>query len=290
MSGFAPEQLRNSTTEPARQIFSSDTKITNLAFDAGGNLWLVNLGKGQLERYAPESLSSTTPTPEQIIQNLPSPTDAAFDRMGNLWIANANGTLLKFGHDQLKDAEQTLNPNDAILSLELEPLIVSLAFDSAGNLWYTANATVLTLNAEELEHGKAIPEKFFQAELPIYSLAFDATGNLWLATWTGPLKFAQHELNRNPRADQHPPEPQLVLSGMGHLFDLAFDEQDNLWMTSFSGSVMRLNAATLSNAGNFAALPDIILSGTILSNTDAYWGGLAFWPIPPQLPLGKGSR
>ncbi|HET9275594.1 MAG TPA: NHL repeat-containing protein [Gemmatimonadales bacterium] len=86
---------------PAVTLTSSDASLLNpsgLAFDAGGTLWVSNLGGPSVVAFGPAQLAAGgTTKPEVVLTStggsLSLPTGLAFDADGSLWVGGATGVL-----------------------------------------------------------------------------------------------------------------------------------------------------------------------------------------------------
>lgn len=140
----------------------------SMAFDAHGNLWVVNGGPVTLIEYAASQLASTgTPTPvlERTL-GVMYPYYLAFDAAGNFWIADAlwlnNGTpvpgvITEFTAGSINTVT---NPAPVVtlplpLGIKYAAYPTAIAFDNSGNLWYTDfdNYTIGEFAAAQLAAG-----------------------------------------------------------------------------------------------------------------------------------------
>ena len=132
-----------------------------LAFDASGNLYVVNYGNGTISRMTPAGNVSVFAT------GFTNPAGLAFDGNGNLFVANSgNGTVSK------------VTPAGVVSTFSSgfsNPF--GLAFDGNGNL-YVADFNVFKIY-------KVTPtgtvSTFVRVTLPS-GLAFDASGNLYVTS------------------------------------------------------------------------------------------------------------
>ncbi len=109
---FAPSQLGTSgSPTPAVTLSSTVGSLSSplgLAFDASGNLWVVNGGNTVLQFAASQLTASGSPTPAVTLSaaagSLDSPRSLAFDASGNLWVTNGASmanTVVEFAAGQL---------------------------------------------------------------------------------------------------------------------------------------------------------------------------------------------
>jgi len=195
-------------TSPSAGLFGP----TGIAFDAGGNLWVVDSGDNRvLEFKSPFSngesaslvlgqhtfggyIGATT------ANGMNSPAYLAFDPSGDLWVTDqGNNRVLEytvpFSTGQaasvvIGQANFTaLNPTSTAKGL-FEPL--GIKFDSKGDLWVvdSANHRVLEYNAPfstDEAASMVIGESGFttggnsSSGLNAYAIAFDSSGNLWVS-------------------------------------------------------------------------------------------------------------
>ncbi len=190
---------------------------TGLAFDAGGNLWVVDTGNNRvLEFRAPfsngelASLVIGQPTfggyiGQTTSGGLQAPSYLAFDPRGNLWVSDqGNNRVLEFatpfstGEKALVvigQADFTSSAPASGANGLFEP--VGLAFDSMGNLWVVDSGNYRVL--EYVPGTPPCPTGFIcgvapaalvlgqssltgtSALLNAYAIAFDSSGNLWIS-------------------------------------------------------------------------------------------------------------
>jgi sugar lactone lactonase YvrE len=107
-SGFLVPQVVLSATGPtaaARSLMNP----AGIAFDAGGNLWVANLGNQSIASFSPAQLeTSGSPVPHVVLSSnagsLSFPTGLAFDADGSLWVMEDAGVLEKFPSTSLSAA------------------------------------------------------------------------------------------------------------------------------------------------------------------------------------------
>ncbi len=110
------------------------------------------------------------------------------------------------------------------------------------------------------------------------ALAFDTYGNLWTGFF-GPNVIAKIPAADLNKTNTITPEVQLTLTVGVLLHSLAFDETGALWTALASGKFGKLSPDQLETAGK--KTPDVV----IVSPELKYASGLAFYPIPKDLPL-----
>jgi sugar lactone lactonase YvrE len=203
-----------------------------LAFDFGGNLWVVNAGSSTVIEFTPNQLgASGSPTPAVTLSatggSLNNPVGLAFDPNGNLWVANyTSSTVVAFTPSQLVPSGSpmpvvTLSPAGGSLSGP-----EGLAFDGSGNLWVANNTSSTVVEFVMNQLGSPTPQVTLSATTgslnrPV-GLVFDLSGNLWVANGGGNtvVQFALGQL-----VGSGAPTPHVTLSGSSlvHPFGLAFD-------------------------------------------------------------------
>lgn len=120
-----------------------------LAFDATGNLWVVNNVSNSVVEYSASQLTTSgSPTPAVTLTGsaLSWPDGIAFDAHGNLWVANAayvgegigQGRIVEYAASQIT-ASGSPTPATVINTPggQFGSVPIGLAFDNAGNLWYS---------------------------------------------------------------------------------------------------------------------------------------------------------
>ena len=110
---YSAAQLeRSGSPRPAVVLSAVDSSLSNPfapAFDAGGRLWVANIGTATIAAFTPEMLAVTgSPTPELEIVSLGDssfvlPVGLAFDDEGNLWVGGGDDAVYRF-------AQSTLSP------------------------------------------------------------------------------------------------------------------------------------------------------------------------------------
>ena len=105
ISKYTPVQLATAGF-PVPDVVLSATNLSlvnpaGLAFDAGGNLWVANIGGRTLASFTPAQLARTgSPVPNVLITpngaSLSVPVGLAFDVEGNLWVMGGTGALTRF--------------------------------------------------------------------------------------------------------------------------------------------------------------------------------------------------
>ena len=88
---------------PAFVLTAADSLVnpTGLAFDAAGNLWVVNSGRNNLAAFSPAQLAGSGPLGPHIVissnrGSLTIPIGLAFEEDGSLWVVGGTGALTRF--------------------------------------------------------------------------------------------------------------------------------------------------------------------------------------------------
>ena len=259
-------------------------KPTCVAFDAGGNLWVVNsLGTnsaGSVLKFSSGTLTNGgNVAPAVTISGanttLADPEGCAFDGSGNLWVANftptANGTnnVVEFSSAQLVNGG---NVTPAVQIGGVSTLLCNsngLAFDGSGNLWVTnaCGQTVQFKAANLPGGGNVAPANQITGPTSPSALQFDSTGNLWIAfpglSNTVSMYAAANLGNNNPAAS-------ASISGnntqMNNPSGLAFDSSKNLWVANVGSSALVMFPSAALAAGGNLTPGEIISGGTTTLN------------------------
>lgn len=186
-----------------------------LAFDSGGNLWVVDTSNNRVLEYPTPIFTGEAATvvigqanftgngPATTPTGLNQPESIAFDSGGNLWVADAlNDRVVEYPRPLSTGEAATLvigasnftTQNDEVSRTGLSTPS-GLAFDSSGNLWVADGVRVLEYAPPFSSGGEAslvIGQSSFTdsstyttsagLNLP-YALAFDSSHNLWVADY-----------------------------------------------------------------------------------------------------------
>jgi sugar lactone lactonase YvrE len=306
---YAVTQLHaSSSTPPVVKLnfpitAGGNIDASGVAFDAQGNLWVVNDNSNTVVEYAVAQLSASgSPTPVVTIQ-LPAMSVSyaiAFDASGNLWVGNnfAN-TIVEFTPSQLAAGG---SPTPAVTIAEVPPQPntlqepIGLAFDTHGNLWVANNAasSIVEYTPSQLAtSGSPAPTVTLTGAAILYpnEIAFDHAGNLWITnsaynvTPSIPasgriVEYAAQDLTTtgSPTAVLTLNLPQGTYGAVPT--GLAFDDSGNLWYAdAYTQSIGQYSAASLT-AGGSPSPAIIIPSATAVSGV-----GIAFNPHSTALPL-----
>jgi hypothetical protein len=131
------------------------------AFDAAGDLWVVNYNRRSVVEYSSDAFSGGPQRPERTITSdssgsLNSPAGCALDQSGDLWVANdLTNTVVEYARGALAGGVQV--PITTISSDGSDSLSgpVALALDQAGDLWVANydNSTVVEYTLSKLATG-----------------------------------------------------------------------------------------------------------------------------------------
>jgi sugar lactone lactonase YvrE len=287
LRGFAgPQLVADGTPEPVAVLEGADVTVRGIAFDGNGNVWVTQTD-GVLRRFgAADLIAGGTVLPDRVIARdetgLNDPRDLAFDDAGRLWVIDhAGGRLEAFDAARLA----TGGPwSPAIVigsdgtSLDLPS---GLAFDDSGDLYVacTHSGRVERFASADLEtSGNPSPAVALDLSGFAIGLAFDARGALWVAEAASDTvqRFGPTALTGT---DPPTPEATVDLQALGiDLTDtsLAIDHEGALWVTLGAvGWLLRYDTPSGTIQSPVAQITTDVMNG----------GALAFWPIPPRLPI-----
>jgi len=212
MTGYAPAVGILAPIDTYTQQNNDISAPDAVAVDASGNLWVANVGGGNVIALAPGG----TPIPaDMITMGLAPPTALAFDGSGKLWVTNGVGTTITayvpgtntvantisglscpFGlafdssgtlwvanagaNEVLAYASGSTTPiaNDTITTNVSDPVAVEL--DGQGNIW-VANFNINTVTAYATATGAQVTADTITAVNAPRALTFDAHGTLWVS-------------------------------------------------------------------------------------------------------------
>jgi sugar lactone lactonase YvrE len=298
-SSVAPQVQLTFPTTSTRNIDAS-----GVAFDAQGNLWVVNDNSCTVVEYTVASLAASgTPTPAVTIQ-LPALSESyaiAFDANGDLWVGNnVANNIVEFTPTQLA-AGGPLTPTVTITEVPPQPNNlqepIGLAFDAHGNLWVANNSasSIVEYTSSQLAtSGSPVPAVTLTGSAINFpnEIAFDHAGNLWITNSVYAdsgggfhskgriVEYAAQDL-----AATGSPTPLVVIntprvSGNSLPTGLAFDDSGNLWFADIAEpAIGEYSAASLTAGGNTPPVV-IITSATAVSGV-----GIAFNPHTTAVPL-----
>ena len=242
--------LRRIALQPVNSFFGAG----GMAFDAGGNLWLVEPQARRLVVYSKaalealptgNSLQTLAPSSQLTPVNLGGLNGLAFDAAGNAWVSDTIGSrLLRFSATQLETALNT----------------------QLGSFNVTPAQTITNTN-------NPLPGVARSLDFPT-SLAFDKDGNLWVANLSGVantptiLRFTNGVVS-------------LALVGAGVAVSpsgLAFDNAGNLWVGGFAGGKSTVFKYATSNPPAPNSILQISPQASFEASVSAITHGLFFGP------------
>lgn len=217
--------------------------VTELAFDASGNLWAVDdFTTAAVTGYSLPITNSSAPFATINIPGALNPDALTFDKTGNLWVADAGTNKV---YEFVGPFSGSITPAPAVtISSVTAP--AGLAFDTAGNLYVSSaifgSGTIQIFNPP-----------FSTGQLPTGSpltgpqqpegLAFDAAGNLYTANFSNGAidRFNAPTAGGGPISIHAAGTETLIISGQS----LAFDSGGDLFATNIQNPVFYLfpNAA-----------------------------------------------
>ena len=198
--------LKNGKRGKCRLVRPDGVGVINLGwigigFDAGGNLWLTNVGR-QLLKLRSTDLIQSHPRPSIVISSMAwFPGAIRFDGSDNLWMGVSGARLWRFTPTD----RAVSGPANPSLEINLPDGLIpeDFAFDTAGNLWLAGpTPAAMGTEVDEIEMIKAsdltstgiisppaavtITSAAFSAVTALGSgscldgLDFDHSGDLWV--------------------------------------------------------------------------------------------------------------
>jgi len=268
LAGYNSSLLTQSgTPAPSNLVSNSFLKLSNIVFDAQGNLWGIDPNQSSVLEFAAASLTASgAPAPKVVLglgAVLNGASGLAFDPQGDLWAASAiNNTIVKFTPDQLAHSGSP-TPSLTLLRDGLNP--VALALDASGNLWIGQNGQILEFAANLLVAGyTGGPSRVWSGYGSIQTMTFDAGGNLWIADSTGAIgEFVPAQLTQTTT-----PSPLSFSSGLPSVNSLASDANGNLWVAGGGVRAVEFKPPFTSTSSPAVTLttPHIFNTGLALKN------------------------
>ena len=253
VQAYSPDQLIGGGSPTPIDGIALVHGAAGLAFDGGGDLWVVNNDSSTVSEYDafdsydyPCSDFRLFHVISPALNSLLGPTGIAFDSHGNLWVANGTGnTLVEY------TAAQT---------------------DTGGAL---TPAITLTASGNSI-HGPMM-------------IAFDASGNLWVANGNQVNYSSVVEFSAAQLAASGSPAPKVTLtSNAGSLNQptgLAFDNSGDLWVSNMgANTVVEFTPSQIASSGS--PTPTVTVSGPSLNGP----AGLAFDLPASNLPVFARAR
>jgi alpha-tubulin suppressor-like RCC1 family protein len=196
---------------------------SDLAFDAGGNLYVANNGNATIWKYAPDGTGSLFANVADGVWNI------AFDAVGNLHVSNFGTAITKLSPSgtNLGNVDNFSGSHNSL----------GVAFDAAGTLWAGDNSA---FSVNRFPPGQAATRYTQSVVNNPRGLAFDGAGNLFVANIgnTTISKYASTAGSLSTTGSVF-----ATTSGFNPL-SLAFDRDGNLYVAANnSGSVRKFSAA-----------------------------------------------
>jgi hypothetical protein len=215
-----------------------------LAFDASGNLYVINSGNGTVSEFA-----SGATVPDATLTGLDSPNALAVDATGNLYVINGgNGTVSEF-------APGAATPTATLTGLNVPG---ALAFGPGGNL-YVLNRGNDTVS--EFAPGATTPSTTLAGLSYPGAMAVDDGGNVYVAN---------HDNMGIDTVTEFAPGATTPTATIGWLMDpgaLTVDSSGNLFLIDYESTLKEFAALSNPTAGGVvirSSLPSlpIIIGGT----------------------------
>ncbi|MGF6851335.1 hypothetical protein [Paraburkholderia sp. CI3] len=236
---YIPSQLTPGTSAAVPHLINNSGVFgapQGVAFDAAGDLWVIDGGTVAaggtvapgLHKFTPTQLAALgqtkNPVPNVSIASsaFKFPQQAVFDAAGNLWVSdNGANAVYMFTAAQLSATSGNVMPSITITSTPAFNGPLGIAFDAAGNLWVANNAstTIFEFSADKLPKSAGTvaltPDVTLSddgkgsIQAP-WALTFDAAGNLWSSNANPPntvVEFAKANLTASGM-----PAPAVTLS------------------------------------------------------------------------------
>jgi sugar lactone lactonase YvrE len=142
---FTPEQLMTSGAPTPTVTITSGIGTLNspwgIAFDAAGDLWVVDQADSAIVGYAPTALSkggAQVPFAGFMTAGSGFGVSIAFDSAGDLWTGGLDGTVAEYTPAQLTTVS---SPTPSVLiHIGTSTIPAGLAFDASGDLWVADEA------------------------------------------------------------------------------------------------------------------------------------------------------
>jgi streptogramin lyase len=293
--GFAaPSLAATASIEPTVSVVAGAGK--DVTFDADGNLWAMGatVADPHLMRF---SRSEFEASGEKVADRrididgvpcLPALRAFAFDRDGALWVSVCGGQVVSLDASTL-ETSATHTPGVVLSNLSDNG---DLAFDAAGNLWLTNEATIVRFDAARLAASSdeapdatiVVRDTTDSSDLVPSNLAFDGAGNLWV------IDFGGNVLSKLAAADLGVTGDSAVIStvsitlGVAALLERpALDESGGLWLALDQNRFGRLSPEQLLQSSNAGA--PTTPATLITSPGMGYANRMAFYPAAATLPL-----
>ncbi|MGA2838437.1 MAG: hypothetical protein ABSF84_17780, partial [Acidimicrobiales bacterium] len=260
--------LGNSASSPSGPIQG--------AFDASGDLWMINQGSSSITEYTKSQVAQGgNPHPATTLlsngTNLDGPSSLAFDGAGDLWVSNyGDDTIVEFTPAQLAaggaPTPATLVSSDTTGSLANPGALLFIGTSLwVGNDQQSTSSIVEYTANQLLASGDPNPVTTITDTGHIddpTSLAVDATGNLWVSSRSGTSgEVGAFTPGQRLLGGAIDPSVILASSAFSAPAGLSFDRSGNLWMSNEDGdTVIDFTRAQLATSGS--PQPTVVLSAS----------------------------
>jgi len=304
LCGFTPDQLQASSSKNPQILIPIESlnEVSDVAFDASGNAWVVGVASDSIFRLSAGSLQKpASAEPDLVLSSseLKAPANLTFDANGALWVATRppivdgrvdEGSIMRFDVPDGKSGTLSLAPTTQLSSTTAGDLtsIGNITFDSAQNLWVSSLVGLLRFDNPlkkkgkvALEPGAVIDKGGYSNNIYFYSVAFDGDGALWAASSDGLHYLTSVTEFADPGSleGRSSPEAHATIAGRADLLPgggLAFDSAGNLWLARSNGVVMYSDPGSLSGAVDPTPAIDITVKGDAVLSTSSH---LLFVPV-----------
>jgi len=308
---FLPSQFVNGESDPTPHLTNASASFGSpqgVAFDADGNLWVVDAGNANppaiaaaLYKFSAQQVaalgSNQRPIPVVTIHysGFGFPQQAVFDSKGDLWVSdNGSNAVFEFTPTLLASSGSNVTPNFIINSNPSFAGPIGLAFSPSGKLFVANNGATSIYGFDQstlptsrgtftLRPDVVLSDNGNNTIQGPWGLEFDAGGNLWSSNAGGPntiVEFTASQLQTtgtpaatvtiSPTTDAG----EMTLSTPN---GLAFDSEGDLSAaSSFSPFGIALYAHGQLGTSN-AIVPQILFIGPN-STIDAP-AGIVFGPV-----------
>jgi len=262
-----PQLIAGGNVLPKEVLYlRSHASSADLAFDASGDLWVLDSAGTALYEYTPGQLgalkTSDAPAPLVTITSSIFPATAiAFDPQGNLWagVPSRSG-YVEFPKSSL--ATSGAKTPSVVLYIASQVALSRLHFDAADDLWFTTDSGGLgngnevpmlyELSAASIRAsgspavveslGPVVPYGNWGDNGDWDDLTFDAAGNLWGGSFGLAYEFTPSQLATpvsapQPAVEANPLGFVGVINGVGYFpgTSIAVDAANDVF-TSWSGA------------------------------------------------------
>ena len=298
MTELSAAQLAAGTSGAAATVIGAGaSRLTGIAFDPHGNLWVATFQSDTILEFPAAGLgASGTPSPGVVLTGsaINVPVALAFDENGDLWVANlVDSNVVEFTASQLASSG---SPTPAVAVNIAIPASghfsgpTGIAFDAAGDLWVVQEPKLIEYTPSQLKvSGTPTPaitigdDGSHSLNSPL-GMAIDPAGGIWVANGNLPpysvVRFSPSQITASGT-----PVPAVTLTTSGSSLDepaaIAFDASGNMWISNVAGAlpIVEFAASQLLSTGSPA--PTITVTSNSLS---APWG-MAFNPHASGLPI-----